>query len=100
MNAHEIGSKDWWMVINTMPADEAVSHLNDYKAGIVEKMSGQSNQIQAAKLLTRVNAEIKRLNLQIDRSSWREACRNVLDPDQFEAVCAERHRLAMGAGNA
>jgi hypothetical protein len=88
------------MVINTMPADEAVSHLNDYKAGIVEKMSGQSNQIQAAKLLTRVNAEIKRLNLQIDRSSWREACRNVLDPDQFEAVCAERHRLAMGAGNA
>jgi hypothetical protein len=95
MNAYEIGSKDWWLVVNSMPAYEALDHLNGYKAGILEKVSGQSDQIQSAKLLTRVNAEIKRRNLQIDRSSWREACKNVLDAELFEAVCAERRRLEM-----
>jgi hypothetical protein len=100
MNAHEIGGEDWWTVVSTMPADEALSHLNGYKAGILEKLSGQADQIQSQKLMTRLTAEIKRRNLQIDRSSWREACRNVLEPEQFEAVCAERHRLAMGDGNA
>ena len=100
MNAHEIGNKDWWTVVSTMPADEALSHLNGYKAGILEKVSGRTEQIQSEKLLTRVNAEIKRRNLQIDRSSWREACRNVLDHEQFEAVCAERHRLEVGGRNA
>jgi hypothetical protein len=96
MTAHEIGSKDWWLVVNTMPAIEALSHLNGYKAGILEELLGRTDQISSQKLMTRVNAEIKRRNLQIDMSSWREACRNVLDPEQFEAVCAERHRLEMG----
>lgn len=100
MNAHEIGSADWWLVVNTMPADEALSHLKGYKSKILEKVSGQKDQHQSAKLVTRVNDEIKRRNLQIDRSSWREACRNVLDPEQFEAVCAERHRLELGQVNA
>ncbi len=96
MTAHEIGSKDWWLVVNTMPADEGLCHLNGYKAGILEDLAGKPDQISSQKLLTRVNAEIKRRNLQIDRSSWRKACRNVLDPEQFEAVCAERHRLEVG----
>jgi hypothetical protein len=95
MNAHEIGSNDWWIVVNSMPANEALDHLNGYKSGILEKLSGQSDQIQSQKLMTRLNAEIKRRNLQIDRSSWRQACKNVLDVELFEAVCAERHRLEM-----
>jgi hypothetical protein len=100
MNAHEIGSKDWWLVVSTMPANEALDHLNGYKSAILEKLSGRADQIQSQKLMTRLNAEIKRRNLQIDRSCWREACRNVLDPEQFEAVCAERHRLEVGVANA
>jgi hypothetical protein len=100
MTAHEIGSKDWWIVVSTMPADEALCHLKGYKAGILEDLAGKPDQISAQKLLTRVNAEIKKRNRQIDRSSWREACRNVLDPEQFEAVCAERHRLEVGGTNA
>ena len=97
MTAHEIGTKDWWLVVNTMPADEGLRHLTSYKAGILEALLGQKNQSESHLLLTRVNAEIKRRNLQIDRSSWCNACRNVLDTEQFEAVCAERHRLEVGA---
>lgn len=93
MNASEIGSKDWWTVIQTMPHIEALSHLNGYRAALVQETAGTPAYIAATAQLIRVNAEIKRINMVLSRNQWSEACRNVLTPELFEAVSTERRRL-------
>ena len=93
MNASEPGSKDWWRVVQTMPPEEALIHLNDYRAALVIYNIGHPSYITAAAMLVKVNAEIKRFNRVIDNGRWYRACKNVLPPEQFDAVLMEKRRL-------
>lgn len=93
MNASEPGSKDWWLVVQSMPADEALIYLNDYRASLIEHNAGKSFQIAADGELSRVNAEIRRFNVVKSESQWKRASRNVLPPELFEAVFVEVRRL-------
>ncbi len=93
MNASEPGSKDWWRVVQSMPFEEALIHLNDYRASLVLYNIGHPQYITASALLGKVKAEIKRLNQVLDNSRWSRACRNVLPPEQFDAVLIEKRRL-------
>ena len=93
MNASDIGSKDWWLVIRSMPFEEALMHLNDYRAALVELNIHEPQYISASQKLIKVNNEIKRLNRIIDNSRWYKACRNVLDQETFDVVIMEKRRL-------
>lgn len=93
MNASEIGSKDWWRVVQSMPPGEAITYLNDYRASLVIYNNGHPQYITAAAMLVKVNAEIKRFNRVIDNARWYKACKNVLDSETFDVVLIEKRRL-------
>ncbi len=93
MNASELGSKDWWRVVQSMPPEEALTCLNDYRASLVIHNIGHPQYITAAALLAKVNAEIKRFNRIIDAGRWYRACKNTLPPEYFDAVLIEKRRL-------
>ena len=93
MNASQVGSKDWWLVIQSMPFDEALAHLHDYRSSLVRYNLGEPQYVAATAELVKVNAEIKRNNRIIDNSRWYNACRNVLDKETFDAVLMEKRRL-------
>ena len=90
MNASETGSRDWWIVVLSMPIQERIDHLNRYKCSLLEQ---HGTHVEAATKLTRVNAEIKRANLLFNEGCWQNACRNILTEDQLHAVHMERRRL-------
>lgn len=87
------GSADWWRTVQSMPLSEALQHLNDYKAMLIERNHQQTQQIAAQALLTRVNAEIKRLNRLIGDASLKAIAKEVLPPEWYEQLCVA-HRLA------
>ena len=93
MNAAEVGSKDWWRVIQTMPHEEALIHLNDYRSSLLVYNAGQPQYITASSQVAKINVELKRLNRIIDDSRWYKACKNVLDQELFDAVLMEKRRL-------
>jgi hypothetical protein len=93
MNASNIGSKDWWRVVQSMPPDEALMHLNDYRASLMIYNAGHPQYITAAAQIAKINAEIKRFNRVIDNGRWYRACKNVLDQEAFDAVIMEKRRL-------
>ncbi len=97
MTASEVGSKDWWRVVQSMPFQEALIHLNDYRASLMVYNVGQPQYMAAAAQITKINAEIKRLNQIIDNGRWYRACKNVLDQDMFDAVLIEKRRLEEAA---
>lgn len=92
MNAHEMGSLDWWLTIKTMPAEEALFYLHSYKASLLELTHGTAAYAAASYRLSRVNAELKRNNRLISDSEWRKVCRDVLPPELFEMVVVEKRR--------
>lgn len=92
MNASEVGSKDWWLVIRSMPPIEAMTHLNDYRAALLAENIGKSSYVQTAPVITRINAELKRLNMLMDNLRWSKACYEVLPPELFEKV--NEYRIA------
>lgn len=93
MNASEMGSKDWWVVVQSMPAIEAREQLDMYKASLLEQTSGKPNYIEASRLLTRVNTELKNVHSQIDNARWYKACKAVLPEEVFDAVLAYKRQL-------
>ena len=93
MNASQVGSKDWWRVIQTMPHEEALVHLNDYRSSLLVHNAGQPQYINASSQIAKINVELKRLNRIIDDSRWSTACKNVLDQELFDAVLQEKRRL-------
>ncbi len=93
MNASEVGSKDWWRVIQTMPHEEALIHLNDYRLSLLAYNAGQTQYIAASSQIAKINVELKRLNRIIDNSRWYKACKNILDQELFDAVLMEKYRL-------
>lgn len=93
MNASDVGSKDWWRVVQSMPPEEALMHLNDYRTSLMLYNVGQPQYVTAAALLGKVNTEIKRFNRLIDNGRWYRACKNVLDTETFDAVLIEKRRL-------
>jgi hypothetical protein len=93
MTASDVGSKDWWLVIQTMPPEEALTRLNDYRASLLIYNAGQPEYINAATQIAKANIEIKRLNKIIDDSRWYRACKNVLDQETFDAVLMEKRML-------
>ena len=96
MNASEVGSKDWWLVVLSMPTAEALEHLHGFKASIIEKHQNTSLSSAVSHHVTRANLEIKRLNRLINEGTWQRAARNVLDPETFEAVQLEKRILEEG----
>lgn len=86
MNASIVGSKDWWTVVRSMPLVEALQHVNDYRAILIEENAGKPSYAAAGAEISRVNAEIKRLNVSIHNSAWMQACREILPADLREAV--------------
>lgn len=93
MHASEVGSPDWWAVVRTMPWQEALVHLNDYRADLMQSTAGTADYIKASHALTRVNAEIKRINRVIDESRYIRAMRTILPEDLFSLVIQEKRRL-------
>lgn len=93
MNASDVGSKDWWLVIQTMPHEEALVQLNQYRETLVRENVGKPQYIQASSQVSKVNNEIKRLNRVVDDSRWYRACKNVLDQETFDAVLVEKRML-------
>jgi hypothetical protein len=89
----ELGDALWWNTVESMPHDEALTMLKDYKAMLLEQNQHKTQYIAAAKLLTRVNDHIKRINLLMDGAAWTMACRNVLPPELYDAVRVEKRRL-------
>lgn len=89
-----MGTKDWWNIVLSMPAIETLQHLNDYKAALLEETAGKANYVAAGHMLTRVNTEIKRLNMLISEATWQRAARNILEEDLYDQVVIERRRLA------
>lgn len=85
MNASTAGSKDWWVVVQTMPHIEALQHLQEYKVSLLAAPPGPE--------LTRVNMEIKRINTAIDNGRWYRACADTLPPELFEAVRVRKQQL-------
>lgn len=93
MNASEVGSKDWWRVVQSMPPEEALIRLNDYRTTLMVYTVGHPEYIQSAARISKINAEIKRFNRIIDNARWYKACRNVLSQEDFDNVLMEKHRL-------
>lgn len=93
MNAHIKGSKDWWAVVLTMPHQEALMHLKDYKRQLLEVAAGTPEYLRVGHQITRINDETKRINTQLNHDAWWAACKNILSPDLFEAVIAEKRRI-------
>ncbi len=85
MNASIRGSKDWWLVVQSMPAIEALQHVQDYREELLSATDGAPKPTEAA-VLSRLNVEIKRLNKCINEACWQKACRMVLDEDTFSNV--------------
>ena len=97
MNASEIGSKDWWTVIRSMPWQEAWQHLNDYRAELMAVSAGTPQYIIASAQISKVNAEIKRINIMTDRSRWEKAMRMVLTEEQYQLVIETKKELERNA---
>lgn len=93
MNASDVGSKDWWDVIRSMPWQEAWQHLNDYRSELMEVAVGTPNYGVAAGKLTKVNAEIKRINLMTDHARFTKAMRMVLTEEQYLLVMETKKEL-------
>ena len=86
MKASEIGSSDWWLVVLSMPMDEALSELTRYRSLLLELIVGTSAHLENTKKITRVNDEIKIINRRITESQWQTVCRKVLPPELFDEV--------------
>lgn len=93
MNASEIGSKDWWMVIRSMPWQEAWQHLNDYKSELVLVSIGTPKYIQASAQIAKINAEIKRINIMTDYARFTKAMRMLLTEEQYQLVMETKKDL-------
>jgi len=86
MNASEIGSNDWWLVVLSMPLDESLSELYRYRSLLLEATIGTPVYLENCKKITRVNDEIKRLNKNLTASRWNVICKRVLPPELYEEV--------------
>lgn len=93
MNASEIGSNDWWLVVLSMPSEEALTALQTYKSLLLEATLGDSSYASAAKKITRVNFEIKRINRLMSDNQWREACKQMLPTELYDAISV---RVSLG----
>ena len=93
MNASQIGSADWWKVIRSMPWQEALVHLNDYKAELMVVSAGTPSYVVAGAQISKINAEIRRINVLIDQSRYVKAMRMVLTSEQFDLVQATKREL-------
>lgn len=89
----ELGSKEWWIVVQTSPLIQAELMLRDYKSVIINDKIGTIDTPAAQNLLSKVNAEIHLISQKQHRSSIRMAMKNILTPEQYEAVIAEQVRL-------
>lgn len=93
MNAAEMGSDDWWLVVLSMPNYEAMQQLTDYRSALMSHKAGTPEHFAAGHKLIRVNAEIKRINKLIDDSRWYRACKDILTPEQFDEVFSYKRHL-------
>jgi hypothetical protein len=96
MIASEMGSADWWLVVQSSPMEDALRMLNDYKASVIEKYTGTPEYITAGTVLTRVNAELKRLNYIRSQSAWQLVCKRVLPEDMYQEVYSQVRIAEMG----
>ncbi len=93
MNASELGSADWWLVVQSSPLDEAERMLKDYKSALLVLKVGTPEYIAAGATVSKVNAEIHRLSQIQNRTTLMQALRNVYGQEGVEAVKVEQARL-------
>ena len=93
MNASELGSDDWWILVQSMPHSEAIGLLSSYKVELLKATAGTPQYIKASSQLTKVNFEIKRRNLILNEGRWKNICRQILPPELFDQV-QTAHALA------
>ena len=89
MNASEMGSPDWWLVVLSMPMEEALYELHRYKSLLLEASIGNSVYKESAKKLTRVNDEIKIRNRRLSDGLWREVCKKILLPESYDEIALQ-----------
>lgn len=89
----------WWLTIQSMPLSEALVMLRDYRAMLLRENGGDKGYFGASLEINRINAEIHRMSQVIDRSTLRQAMKNVLPPELYEAVMVERERLELMQGD-
>lgn len=90
------GSDEWWLIVQTMPLHEALQHLHDYKAMLIEQNKGKPQQSAADSRLTRINAEIKRLNRLVSDSDLAHVAKEVLPPEWYERLIEAKKLAEMG----
>ena len=80
----------FWERIADMPHVEAIEELQARRAELVaEKADRDGSEDQSlAALLTRINAEIKRINLLRNRVQWKDAVKALYGQDAYDACAA------------
>lgn len=86
MIASEYGSDDWWLVVLSMPAYEALEYLCRYRSLLLENSLGTSAYTSSVKKITRINDEIKIRNRRINDAQWQQACKKMLNPELYDEV--------------
>lgn len=86
MNASQMGSKDWWLVVGDMPVVERLEELNAYRNALLQQDRGKRNQHEYDVTIARVNEEIKQVRKLEENATWYRACVDVLPSEWFEAV--------------
>lgn len=85
MNVCEMGSADWWLVVESTPDnEEAIDLLNRYKARLCEVLMGQKNQNEHYGKLTRANNELKRRNRLLNNGMLCKTIKEFLGEDEYQ----------------
>lgn len=93
MNASEIGSPDWWLVVQTSPMYEGERLLKDYKSTLLTKKAGTPEYLQAGATVAKINAEFHRIAQIQNRAKFTTAVKNVYGQEGVDAVKEELARL-------
>jgi phosphoribosyl-dephospho-CoA transferase len=86
MNASEIGSNDWWLVVLSMPADESLENLQRYRSLLLEETVGTPAYLRNAIKITRINDEMKKITKRTTEAQWQAVCKRLLPPDLYDEV--------------
>jgi hypothetical protein len=87
------GSNEWWDALRSQPFLEQDRWLRNYRADLLEANGGKTTHMEASHQVHRINNELHRLTQLINRTTLKQAMRNVLPPEQCELVVAEAARL-------
>jgi hypothetical protein len=98
MNASEIGSEDWWKVVQSSPLLDAEMLLRDYKSVLLNYKVGLPEYIVYASMISKVNQELHRIAQIQNRCRFQVAIKNIYGQEGVDAINEERARLEVMEG--